>query len=488
MARAPFVSIKALGPGSAPTVSNLVSAISSELAQGHLLGGMRLPPVRVLQRQLGISKNTVQAAYDELAARDLVETRPREGVFVKRRHPHADQVHLRQWNPPSLAAREFSLPLLQRSSDDMLLGHVFIDPDLLPRKQLTDCYRSVLQSPGLPTFYEAAGPRPLRQWVATRLNERGMEVGVDDVIMTSGSQQALELVSRTLRTGPIATENPVYGYAKQLFESTGHHVFGLPLCPFNGVDFDLWEQLLARHRPGLVYLITSFQNPTGFSYSTQDLLRILELSERFQFTLLEDDWGSDMLSDSEYRPTLRALGGQNVLYCNSFTKKLLPSLRVGYLVSSPGTTSSLISAKRLSCLGSATLNELALCEFLDRGYYDTHLERIHGQLDHRYQQCVHWLRTYMPPDAKFSLPGGGPCLWFEVPPGTDLARLRADCAQRKVVLQDADTFFFGEPHLNGFRIGYAYHPPEVLAEGLRVLWNALRDQGFVGAVPPAGES
>src|SRR5690606_4637352 len=133
--------------------------------------------------------------------------------------------------------------------------------------------------------------------------------------------------------------------------------------PFTGIDLDRWERVLAK-KPALAYLIPSFQNPTGYSYSSAELRGVLELCVRHGVAILEDDWGSDMLSDGEYRPMLRALGGNHVLYVNSFTKKLLPSLRIGFVAASRELVPSLVAAKRLSVLGNAWLTEAIVAEFL----------------------------------------------------------------------------------------------------------------------------
>src|SRR5207248_9279408 len=125
-----------------------------------------------------------------------------------------------------------------------------------------------------------------------------------------------------------------------------------------------------------------------YSYASHELTGLLGLAERYRFALLEDDWGSDMLSGSEYRPMLRMLGGKNVLYVNSFTKKVLPSLRVGYLVAHKALVPSLVAMKRISTLGAAWLTEAILAEFLTRGYYDSHLETMQRATDERYSACI----------------------------------------------------------------------------------------------------
>jgi 2-aminoadipate transaminase len=476
MTRAPYISIhvpSALN-GQRPTTKDVIAAFVHEIGAGRLPGGSRLPPVRVLERQLGLSKNTVQIAYEELVARGLIVTRERDGAFVASRAA-AHGLPLAVSEPPVPQLRPSPLLFASPPAEGMLrLSAVFIDPSLLPKERFSDCMRSVLRSPGLAPFYDAQGYLPLRQAIARRLELRGMDVRPENIVVTVGSQQALDIVCRALEVRRMATEDPVYPHARLLFESHALAVSGLPLDPFSPIDLDLWESRLRAHRPGLFYAITSFQNPTGYSYTTGEIQSVCELAARHQFALLEDDWGSDMLSDSEYRPSLRALGGENVLYVNSFTKKILPALRIGFIVARADQVPSLVAAKRLSTLASAPLMEAALEEFLSRGYYDTHLAELQRELDARYELCVASLRELMPAGVRWTTPGGGPTLWLDLPRAVDLTALRARMAERRVHIEDASFAFYGAPHLHGFRVSYAFLAPGDLRRALEMLSEEIR--------------
>jgi DNA-binding transcriptional MocR family regulator len=162
-----------------------------------------------------------------------------------------------------------------------------------------------------------------------------------------------------------------------------------------------------------------------------------------------------------------------VLYINSFTKKLLPSLRLGYIVGNEQTTAALVASKAVSCLGLSSIVEAALFEFLDRGYYDVHLKHLQYELDQRYRNCLELLRQTMPEGVKWTAPGGGPSLWLELPKRVDCKKLKTKLEARQVAIHLSSHAFFGQPHLNGFRIGYALLAPHELQRGIEIVAEEL---------------
>lgn len=456
------------------TSKNIADAIFAEIKSGKSPVGSRLPPVRVIQHQLGVAKQTVSRAYEELQDRGVIVNKPRLGYFVKgseldRRPPesqsHAAPIRTLTGNfPPVLKASGKS------HAGDVFLGSVFVDRDLLPLSQIQKCFKSVLSSPGLHYMYDNQGFEPLRKIIAKRLEARGIPACAEHVVITTGSQQALDVSVRALSRKSIATENPAYGVGKLLFELNQMDVTGLPIDPFGGVDLKSWEKIIAEKRPSALYLTTNFQNPTGYTYTSSEVESIIGFSQKYEFGIIEDDWGSDMLSFSEFRTPIRAIAGDNVIYVNSFTKKLLPSLRIGYLIGNDKNIDSLLASKRVSSLGNPTLIEAALFEFLDRGYFDQHLKKLQAALDERYQVCLKLLEELMPNGVQWTKPGGGPILWLEIPKQVSLKDLAAATAAKKVFLDmRTQDWFFGEPHLHGTKIGFAQNSTQKLRKGLEVL-------------------
>lgn len=349
------------------------------------------------------------------------------------------------------------------------LSSVFIDSNLLPVDRIEQCYRVAFKELGAQVKADYQGFEPLREAIARRLNERGFVIGSHNVITAVGSQHALDLVCRVLKIKKMATENPCYLGGKRLFDLNDIEIIGLPINPFQTQDLELWERRLKEEKPDLLYLTTNFQNPTGYSYSTEELSKIARLSSDLGLPILEDDWGSDMLSHGEYRSPLRALAGENVLYLNSFSKKVLPTLRVGYLVAPDSLMEKLVAAKRASLIATPAPPEMALAHFLQRGYYDTHLTQMQSELDRRYFNCIQILEREFSNLCRWTLPGGGPLIWLEIPGSVCLLSLEERMLERGFTIDVRADRFSSAPHLHGLPIGFADPSPKVLEDGLMAL-------------------
>ncbi len=237
MTRAPYVrfSVRSPDPGRRSSARDIVATLVEDIGAGRLPAGSRLPPVRVLEQQLGLSRNTVQAAYDELVARGLLETREREGVFVAA--PSIGTPAIKPIaTPPAPRLRPPALSMERARPGTISLSSVFVDPALLPRERLAECARAILHGHGLEAFYEPQGYGPLREIIAERLRGRGMsDVRAANVLVTTGSQQAIDVLARTLVTRRVAIESPVYWGARLLFaETQGLETTGLPSGSLRG--------------------------------------------------------------------------------------------------------------------------------------------------------------------------------------------------------------------------------------------------------------
>lgn len=457
----------------------LAAALGEQLAAAPAPpphGELLLPSPRILARQLGVSEKIIRAAYRLLENRALVKRRGRAVLAVPR---HASLLRAK---PPAPSAPKLR-PLLpanrpaRGTPGHITLSSAFIDPRLAPTADLAYCMRAALRTPGPSTYAHLQGYLPLRQLIARRLRPLGIEADPEHILLTVGSQQVIDLVCRSLETRHVATEDPGYAAARALFQLGDVEVTPLPIDPFGaygGVNAARWRHRLATRRPSLAFLTSSFQNPTGYSYSTAELQQILAWSEEFQFGILEDDWASDMLSPGEGRATLRALGGDAVLYMNAFTKKTLPSLRVGYVVANERTLPGLLQSKKLSINGPPMMIEETLFEFIEQGYYDEHLRRMQAEVAARYRHCLKAMRSLLPEPVRWTLPGGGPLLWLELPRQLSVESVIDDLAQRQILVNPSTSSFSAAPHLHGFMIGYAFPDRGEMTTAIEVLAEVLK--------------
>jgi DNA-binding transcriptional MocR family regulator len=451
----------------------IADAVVAELERGGGAAGLSLPPAGALALQLSVAKHVVSAAYATLLAAGRVE---REGKAL-RVVAGAPSAGAAVQPAPALLKPVLAANRPARGTPGYVtLSSAFIDPRLIPTRELASCARAALRTPGLTTYAHVQGYLPLRALIAKRLRRSGIVADPAHILTTIGSQQVLDVVCRSLQRRCVATENPAYIAAKALFELSGVETVGLPVDPFRGIDLAAWRRTLEQRRPSLSYLTANFQNPTGYSYSSRELAHILSWSQELGFAILEDDWGSDMLPHSETKPTLRALGGDNVLYMNAFTKKTLPSLRVGFVVANEQTLPSLLQSKKLSINGSPALLEETLCHFIEEGHYDAYLELVQRELAARYTHCISLLRSCLPQEVRWTLPGGGPVLWLEFPRRVALDALIAELAERKVLVNPQDAAFLAAPHLHGFMLGYGFPDRAEMTTAIEILAELVKRQ------------
>lgn len=353
------------------------------------------------------------------------------------------------------------------------LGSAFLDPRLIPWDAILECFALAARDPGPATFAHVQGFPPLRAAIAQRLARIGIVVDPAHVLVTLGSQHALDLIARSLVERHVAVETPGYAAGRALFELAGATITPLPLDPFEGVDLARWHALLVARRPALAYLTTSTHNPTGYTYSAGERAQLVAWASELGFGILEDDWASEMRPAAPM-PRLRALGGEGVLYTNAFTKKLVPSLRLGYIACDATSLPSLLQAKKLSLNGTPALVEEMLFHFLVRGHYDVHIATVEAECDARARHCLALLAALMPGDVRWTRPVDGPVLWLELPRRIALDALIARLAARKVLLNPQDTAFAGTPHLHGVMIGYGFPDRAEMTTALEILAELVR--------------
>ncbi len=395
------------------------------ILEGAFRVGERMPSLRQFSRQRKISLPTAMQVYIVLENRQLIEARPKSGFFVRPRlsgrllEPRAASGPL---EPNSLEGYSTLRRMMRDVSDPSLLplGGAIPDDSLLPLKRLSQAVTTVLRThPGAGTRYDPPpGSLQLRVELSKRSLEWGCRLGPDDFIITNGATEALWLAIETLtRPGDaIIVEAPTYHGLLSLLGKLQRQVIAIPSSPREGIDLELLAQTLQQRRVAAILISPNYSNPLGSRMPDFARQTVLGLAERHHVPVIEDDIYGDLPHDSATgRPhTLKALD-PNVILCGSFSKTVAAGWRVGYIAAPPIWRQEMIDRKTTSSLACATLQPLALAEFLKNGGYERHLRRLRGTLREQVALMREVVARRFPAGTRVSNPSGGFVLWLELP-------------------------------------------------------------------------
>jgi len=428
----------------------------------------------------------VVRAFEELAAAGFLEAVVGRGTFVSARDqygyaPAPSGAELPWDTLVSRAARAEPLERLDRLGQQLTAGPVInlqkMQPDaaLLPHDLLRRCVDHVLrtQGPRALGYSPPEGLPRLRQQIAAALARSGVPVRADDLIITSGSQQALDLLVRALvDPGDVfLVERATYAGMISALAAAGARVVCAP-GDAEGPDPAALKRL-GEGAKGL-YLMPDCRNPTGEHISARRRPALVAWSRRAGVPIIEDDYAADIaLDDGDMPPALRALDGE-VLYVSTFSKKLIPSLRLGFVAAPPGLRERLVNLKYAMDICTGALDQLALAEFLERGYLRRHLDAVLPIYRARRAALTDALRAHLPPGVAVSTPRRGVSLWLGLPRAADVSAVFLEAQARGVLVTPGTLNSPRAGDARGLRLTWCAEPPERLAEGARRLGAAVR--------------
>ena len=472
-----------------PLYLQIKDQLREQIERGTLLPGAKLPSSRTLAQELGVSRVTVVNAYAELEVEGLADGHVGRGTFVSNPRPrqHPPRENPFDWRttllrPSGVSASAMLADMLHLAQQPDLISFALGAPatGLLPAQTFRRAINRTLRrdGPAALQYDDATGYPPLRRAIAASLCQAGLETRPRDVLITSGSQQGLDLAARVLALPgeTVLTESPTYLGALDVFQSHGLDVVGVPVDE-EGMRLDRLEEILVQRNPRIIYTITAFHNPTGTTMTERRRRGLLRLADQYGVTILEDGVCSELCYEGRLPPPVRALDeGRRVVYINSFSKTLLPGLRIGYVVASGRTRERLTAAKRATDLFTSSLLQRSLWDFLEEGHLAPHLGVIRKAYAARRDAMFSALARYLPPGARWTRPAGGLCLWVTLPPPIDTAQLYLTAIDHGVAFAVGAVFFPQHPTSASLRLNFAAHPPERIGEGLRRLGQAVREE------------
>jgi 2-aminoadipate transaminase len=364
-------------------------------------------------------------------------------------------------------------------------------PDLFDRAGLQAAFTAVLaEDSGARAlqYSTTEGDPVLRGLVAQRLTERGLQTAADDLLVTSGSQQALTLVAAVLlQPGDrVLVEEPSYLAALQCFALAGAQAIPVP-CDDGGLDPDALDALIAQHRPALLYTVPTFHNPTGRTLSLERRMALAEVAGRTGVWIVEDDPYGELRYSGETLPAVASLAPAQgrTLAISTLSKIAAPGLRIGWVRAPRELLRSLTIAKQAADLHSSTVDQAAAARWLATADLAAHIKRLRAEYGARRDALLAGLGAALPPGSTHNHPDGGMFVWARLPDGWDAGALLARALDRDVAYVPGAPFFSGPPDPATLRLSFTAHRPEEIAVGLERLAGAL---ALYPAAPPISSS
>jgi len=320
------------------------------------------------------------------------------------------------------------------------------------------------------------GYEPLREQVAESLRRKGISCRAANILLTSGSQQALDLIGKVFVDGtrPVCVESPTYLGALQAWDS-----YGADYCPVrldgDGMVVEELPELLARRRPRFVYVLPNFQNPTGVSLSLERRRRLVEVLAAGDCFLIEDDPYAELRFEGEEMPPIASRLPERTLYLGTFSKILSPGIRLGYVAAPEPVIRRLVQAKQGVDLHTGTFIQMVACEVGRMAILPAHIEMIRKLYRERRDAMLAAMDRHFPDRVRRTRPKGGLFLWVTLPGPLDSVALLGDAIAEKVAYVPGPAFF--PPGIGGapqhLRLNFSYSGPEVIEEGIRRLGKVL---------------
>ncbi|URM89141.1 PLP-dependent aminotransferase family protein [Streptomyces sp. MRC013] len=333
--------------------------------------------------------------------------------------------------------------------------------------------RVLADAPGRVLQYSTTeGDADLREAVARRLTARALPTDPDDLVITTGSQQALTLITTTaLEPGDVVlVEDPCYLAALQTFGFAGARVVPVPTDD-DGVIPEALDEIVAREPAKLLYLVPTFQNPTGRTLPAARRTAVAEAAARHGFWIVEDDPYGELRYDGEQVPWIAAspAASDRTILLGSFSKIMAPGLRLGYLRAPAAIRRSCVLAKQAADLHTSTVDQAVAARYLRDSDLDAHIGTICDAYRERRDALLDGLPTALPPGSRWNHPAGGMFVWVALPEGHDATRLLHVAVGHEVAYVPGAPFFAGTPDPATLRLSFTAHPPEEITEGLRRL-------------------
>jgi len=320
------------------------------------------------------------------------------------------------------------------------------------------------------------GYAPLREWIAARCSRDGTTISPNNVLVTTGSQQALDLIAKVLveKDRNLLVETPTYLGALQAFSLFEPRFVSVP-CDDQGPITDDLATIAAERASGF-YLLPNFQNPTGRRIGLERRRAIVGIAARSDLLLIEDDPYGELSYGGERIPSLLSMNPKGVLYTGSFSKLLSPGMRLGYVIAPDAIYRKLVQAKQATDLHTPSFTQCIVHEVIKDGFLDVHIPTIRELYAKQCNAMLDALKQYFPTSAQWKAPLGGMFVWVTLPASIDTEKLLEKAIENKIAFVPGAPFFSDHPQRNTMRLSFVTVPVEKIQQGLKRLGELIAEE------------
>ena len=452
-------------------------AISRVIVEAEVELDQKLPSCRELAATLGVSRNTVNAAYMQLIDAGLIESRERSGYFIcpssTRSSPLAERSSIEaQTSTLSIDLIDPNLSTLDSPVDWQDFAYPFtynqIDPLLFPLDSWRECARTVLGRKHtldwIRDSIDTDSGHLISQIRKRLLTSRGILAAEHEIMITTGSQGGLAILAAVFakKPGRVAIENPGYFGARDAFQLFGNTMVGVP------VDEKGLDASAIPTDAKLIFSTPAHQFPTMVTMTVSRRHELLERAKAHNFFIIEDDYEAEMNFFKHSVPTLRSLDPERVIYLGSFSKTISPGLRVGFMVAHPSIIQAARQARAAMYRHAPLFLQEVIALFIRKGYFEAHLRNLEKSYKTRWTLTHQAIQKHLG-FLKVSSTQGGTSFWLEGPLSLNAMELKAKLRARSVLIDSGDNYYLERTHNSGFRLGFAFVPIDKIEEGIRII-------------------
>jgi DNA-binding transcriptional MocR family regulator len=461
----------------------LYKQLKDLIISGKLKTHSKLPPIRKLSSILEVNNVTIVNAYRLLEQEGLVYKKIGSGTYVKEvneRNVKANSLMVDNEESIFTFNNEYNeeqKDLNNKSATDFASG--IPTPDLFPIIDFKTVLNEVLDRDKGNAFgyQESQGYFPLRKEIKNYVTRYNINTQIDNIQIISGAQQGIDIIAKTLIDyGDIVfTESPTYTGAIAAFKSRSARIIEIPMLK-DGIDIKELENKLKVFTPKFIYVMSNFQNPTGFTYSISKRNKLLELANIYDFFIIEDDYLSELAFTCENYYPLKSLDyNDKVIYIKSFSKIFMPGLRLAFMIIPLKIYNDVLTAKHTSDISTSGLIQRAFHLYLSKGIWQKHIKFMRNVYEKRFNTMTECLARYMPEEIKYTQPQGGLNFWLSLPNGYSSEALYKACLKYNILIVPGSVFYVNQRDNEYFRLNIASVYNNELKRGVETLSILIED-------------